>query len=111
MENENGKPAAKAAESVREVVSQDGAVLLDIEQGLCFSMNAVGSKIWELMKKEYSIDEIADALEQQFHVPRAELVADISEFLKDLENKSLIQKKANGVRDRGFFSRFVQRRA
>src|SRR5208282_3160780 len=35
------------APSVRETASEDGAVLLDIEQGICFSLNPVGLRIWE----------------------------------------------------------------
>ena len=38
------------APSVRETASEDGAVLLDIEQGICFSLNPVGLKIWELLE-------------------------------------------------------------
>ena len=57
------------APGVRETASEDGAVLLDIEQGICFSLNPVGLKIWELLKKRYSVDQIADALAQDFAVP------------------------------------------
>ena len=32
------------APGVREVTSEDGAVLLDVEQGVCFSLNPVGLK-------------------------------------------------------------------
>jgi hypothetical protein len=32
------------APGVRETASEDGAVLLDIEQGICFSLNPVGSQ-------------------------------------------------------------------
>ena len=39
------------APGVREVASEDGAVLLDVEQGVCFSLNPVGLKIWDLLKK------------------------------------------------------------
>jgi hypothetical protein len=44
----------------RETASEDGAVPLDIEQGICFSLNSVGLKIWELLNKRYSVDQIAD---------------------------------------------------
>ena len=50
------------APGVRETASEDGAVLLDIEQGICFSLNPVGLKIWELLKKHYSVDQIAEVL-------------------------------------------------
>ena len=36
-------------DGIRETVSEDGAVLLDIDQGICFSLNPVGLKIWELL--------------------------------------------------------------
>jgi len=58
--------AIKVAKGVRETVNQDGAVLLDIEQGLCFSLNPVGTRIWEMIKDGRSVDEIADALEEEF---------------------------------------------
>ena len=58
------------APGVRETASEDGAVLLDIEQGICFSLNPVGLRIWELLKKRCSLDQIADALGQEFSVPR-----------------------------------------
>ena len=31
--------------SVRSITNQDGGILLDIDQGLMFSLNVVGSKI------------------------------------------------------------------
>ena len=66
------------AAGVRETASEDGAVLLDIEQGICFSLNPVGLRIWELLKKKYSVGQIADSLAQDFSVPRAQLVSDIT---------------------------------
>jgi hypothetical protein len=56
------------APDVRETSPEDGAVLLDIEQEICFSLNSVGLKIWELLKRRYSVDQIADALAQDFTV-------------------------------------------
>jgi hypothetical protein len=78
------------APSVRETASEDGAVLLDIEQGICFSLNPVGLTIWELLKKRYSVDQIADTLAQDFSVPRSQLHSDVVEFLQALEAKRLV---------------------
>jgi hypothetical protein len=76
--------------SVRQTASEDGAVLLDIEQGICFSLNPVGLRIWELLKARYNVDQIADTLTAEFPVPRSQLVVDIREFLQALENKHLV---------------------
>jgi hypothetical protein len=80
------------APGVRETASEDGAVLLDIEQGICFSLNPVGLRIWELLKRRYSLDQIADTLAQDFSVPREQLLSDAAEFIAALETKRLIQR-------------------
>lgn len=61
---------------IRETTSQDGAVLLDIEQGICFSLNPVGLKIWELLKQGQSIDKVADTLANEFPISRQQILAD-----------------------------------
>jgi hypothetical protein len=100
----------KVGKGVRETVNQDGAVLLDIEQGLCFSLNPVGTRIWQMIKDGRSVDEIADTLEQEFRVPRTQLLTDISDFLKQLENMRLVGDHPSLADRRGIFSRLFGRR-
>jgi hypothetical protein len=110
MSEQENNAAIKVAKGVRETVNQDGAVLLDIEQGLCFSLNPVGTKIWEMIKDGRSIDEIADTLERDFRLPRAQLLTDISDFLKQLENMRLVGEQASHAGTRGLLSRWLGRR-
>ncbi len=110
MPQEVNNSAIKIAKGVRETVNQDGAVLLDIEQGLCFSLNPVGTKIWEMIKDGRSVDEIAEALEEEFHLPRTQLLTDISDFLKQLENMRLVGNQSSPAERRGFLSRLLSRR-
>jgi len=102
--------AIKVTKGVRETVNQDGAVLLDIEQGLCFSLNPVGTKIWEMIKDGRSVDEIADALENEFRLPRTQLLTDVSDFVKQLENMRLAGNQASPADKRGPLSRLFGRR-
>jgi len=100
----------KVADGVRETSSQDGAALLDIEQGLCFSLNPVGAKIWELVKRGYSPNQIVDSLEHEFRLPRTQLVSDIFEFVKQLEQmKLIIGGPVSRQAERGFFARLLAR--
>jgi hypothetical protein len=92
------------AAGVREVASEDGAVLLDIEQGICFSLNPVGLKIWELLKNECSLDQIVEALGKDFPVPRKQLLSDAIEFIEALESKRLVRRPGNTVVKKGWFS-------
>ena len=40
-----------ASASVRSTYTQDGGVLLDVEKGMCYSLNAVASKLWNHLEK------------------------------------------------------------
>ena len=93
------------APGVRETASEDGAVLLDIEQGICFSLNPVGLKIWELLKTHHSVDEIADDLAQDFPISRSQILSDVVEFLQSLEAKRLIRRSGHTVPTRSWLTR------
>ena len=97
------------APGVRETASEDGAVLLDIEQGICFSLNPVGLRIWELLKKRCSIDQIADALGKEFSAPGDQIVSDASEFIEALEAKHLIRRPNDTLPKKSWFSRVLAR--
>ncbi len=94
---------------VRETASEDGAVLLDIEQGICFSLNPVGLKIWRMLKEQFSLDQITDSLEEEFHTPRLELMADICQFVSQLEAKHLISCGASPRAKQGWWAKLSSR--
>jgi hypothetical protein len=98
------------APGVRETASEDGAVLLDVEQGICFSLNPVGLRIWELLKKRRSLDDIADALSQDCSVPRAQLLSDAAEFIEALKTKHLIQLPGHTAPKKHWFARILRLR-
>jgi hypothetical protein len=99
------------APGVREVASEDGAVLLDVEQGVCFSLNPVGLKIWNLLKKGCSLEQIADALGQEFPVGRPQLLSDATEFVAALEEKQLIRRpNLKTAKRSGFFENLLRRK-
>jgi Coenzyme PQQ synthesis protein D (PqqD) len=98
------------APGVRETASEDGAVLLDIEQGVCFSLNPVGLRIWELLKKGSSLDQIADVLGQEFSIPRSQLLSDANEFIGALEAKHLIRRPDDTAPKKSCFSRILPRK-
>jgi hypothetical protein len=102
--------AIKVAKGVRETVNEDGAALLDIERGFCFSMNPVGAKIWEMVKGGYAANQIVDSLEEEFRLPRTQLDSDVSDFLKQLAKMKLVGGESERLDSYGLFSRFVARR-
>jgi|ERR1700733_4495836 len=90
----NSNSGWKVSPGVRATCNEDGAVLLDIDHGLCYSLNAVGGRIWHVIQAgqgRSSFDDIVEALAQEFkQVPREQLMTDIDNCLTDLESKALI---------------------
>ena len=76
--------------SVKEIESQDGAVLLDIEQGVCFSLTPVASRIWQLLKMHCELEQIAETIAAEFTAPRNLVEQDLSEFLDCLRHHRLL---------------------
>jgi coenzyme PQQ synthesis protein D (PqqD) len=105
--------ALSISSTVKETASEDGAVLLDVEQGICFSLNSSGLKIWGLLKQGRTIEQIADALESDYSVQRPQLLNDLCAFMLELETRKLLlvgeKSQAPGKRT-GFWQRIWKRR-
>jgi hypothetical protein len=98
----------RPSESVREIENQDGAVLLDIRQGLCMSMTPAGIRIWQMLKLNYPVRQIADCLAAEFsEVPRVEIDGDVAGFVADLEHKRLLVAPDERVIQPGLLERLL----
>ena len=99
-------------ESVKEIETQDGAVLLDIEQGVCFSLTPVASRIWQLLKVHCELEQIAETIASEFTAPRGLIEQDLSEFLDSLRHHRLLLDGAdeqNGRASGGWLRRKLSR--
>jgi len=76
--------------SVRCVIREDGAVLLDIESGLMYSVNGVGGLIWEKLSQGIDLEEIAVSLAAQFGIAIEESRQDVQTFVNDLIHNRLL---------------------
>lgn len=79
------------SDSVRVVENLDGAVLLDIQQGLCFSMNSVGALIWKRLADGSSPAEIADNLSRTFSISYEQAWGDVQEFVEEMKQRHLLK--------------------
>ena len=83
----------KLSEQIRSTHDQDGAVLLDIRQGLMFRLNPVGSRILELLKLGYPESRITDEISRDFGADRETVKSDLGEFLAHLETHGLLESQ------------------
>ncbi len=83
---------------VRSTYSEDGAVLLDIRKGLCYSLNPVAARVWNTVEASPSgvdLRGLVDVMETHYKVSQEELERDVDECLAKLETMGLVQR--NGV--------------
>jgi len=87
-----GTPAGlpKRREGVAAQTADGDTVLLDIEGGGYFSLNHVGSRVWELCDGTRSTAEIVSAICDEFDVAEDVAMADIQEILDELEKENLV---------------------
>src|SRR5258708_336389 len=83
---------------VRSTYSEDGAVLLDIQKGLCYSLNPVAARVWSAVEASPSgvdLRGLVDVMETHYTISREQLERDIDECLTKLKNMGLVQR--NGL--------------
>jgi hypothetical protein len=80
----------KTSDTAYRVIS-DKAVLVNFKNSYFFSLNPVGTFIWERCDGRHSPDEIAAELAHEFEVTLEEAVKDCLEFLHSLLENGLLQ--------------------
>jgi hypothetical protein len=69
---------------------EDGAVLLNMESRLYYSLNNSALEIWHLLESPADPGEIAQRLAAQVEVDAAQAAQTVSAFLDELENERLV---------------------
>ncbi len=68
----------------------DETVLLDLQTGLYFGLDAVGRRIWDLAGEGRTLGEIIDSIVSEFEVEPAEAQGDILSFAGTLVERGLL---------------------
>ena len=85
--------------AVKDQVSAELAgevVILNLKSGIYYGLNAVGARIWELVKGPKRVDEIRDTILAEYDVEPKRCQRDLLTLLQELRAKELIEVK-NGV--------------
>ncbi len=76
--------------SVRAVVRDDGAVLMDTNSGLIFSLNEVGGLIWERLRAGDDSPRIAASIAERYGVAIDDVRRDVDGFIDELKRSKLV---------------------
>jgi hypothetical protein len=65
-------------------------VLLDLDTGVYFGLDEVGTRIWDLLCEGAIEDEIVDRLGEEYDAEPEQLRADLHDFVEQLHTRGLV---------------------
>ena len=65
--------------------------ILHLEAGMYYSLDAVGARIWSLIQKPRSVEEIRDILMSEYEVERGRCESDLIALFQRLADEGLIE--------------------
>ncbi|MDX1999567.1 MAG: PqqD family protein [Thermoanaerobaculia bacterium] len=80
------------SESVLFRELQGEAVLLEIESGVYFGLNEIGSRIWNLLVAHGDLERVLTDLLDEYDVSEKRLRADLEAFLATLVERQLVRR-------------------
>jgi hypothetical protein len=83
--------------SVRSVFSEDGAVVMEIKQGLMYTSNPVGGRIFELLSQGQTPEQVVATVSRECDVEPAMVHRDLEGFLEELSSYGLISQDASAA--------------
>lgn len=69
----------------------DGIMMMDIDTGLYFDIDAIGSRIWSLLEAPASLEALCAVLVEEYEVDAQECLADLQAFAGELVEKGIVQ--------------------
>jgi Coenzyme PQQ synthesis protein D (PqqD) len=83
----------RVSDGVRSTHGQDGAIVLDVQQGQMFNLNRVGSRILELLESGSAESDIVNVISQEFNSSREVVENDVREFIESLRKHKLVSER------------------
>jgi len=81
-------PTRNAATAWRVIEGE--AVILSLDTKVLRGLNAVGSRVWELIDGRRDVDEIVDVIAREFATERPRVAPDVDAFVQALLDRSLV---------------------
>ncbi len=79
----------KTPDTVFRIIDEE-TVIVEPRKGMVTVINAVGSRIWELIDEKRTINNIVDIISTEYDIQPEEAKKDTLSFLRDLSEKDMI---------------------
>jgi hypothetical protein len=95
------KTLSKQSEYVTRCIGEQ-AVIVPVREGVgdlgsIYTLNELGTRIWQLLDGKTALQEIVDAIVDDYEVSREEAERDIADFLSVLETAGLVRSSESSA--------------
>ena len=80
---------AKSPKTAWRIIEGE-AVILSMESKVLRGLNPVGSRIWDLIDGQRSLEDIVGVIVQEFDVAPGQAAQDVEAFIRDLLDRGLV---------------------
>ena len=70
---------------------EDDVVMMDVEQGAYYGLEAVAARIWALTEQPLSVGSLCDRLVSEYQISPEQCQQEVLTFLGELLNQRLVQ--------------------
>jgi len=73
----------------------DGELIgMSVEQGACYGLNEVATRIWELLAEPRSVDSLCQQLTSEYDVEAGQCLREVLDLVEDLRAEGLVNVDA-----------------
>jgi Coenzyme PQQ synthesis protein D (PqqD) len=87
----------RAGEEVAAKVIDGEAIIINLANGMYYSMDKVGALIWEMLEGEHSLEEVVTAVAARYDVSREQAQADVERLATELLQENLLLESSDAA--------------
>lgn len=73
----------------------DGELIgMSVEQGACYGLNSVGTRVWELLAEPRSIASLCEQLTSEYEVEAEQCLREVLDLVEELRAEGLVNVSA-----------------
>ena len=84
-------------EEVASKVIDGEAIIINLANGVYYSMDKVGALVWDLLQSGYTLEEVIVAVTGHYDVLREQAESNVRELVQELVQENLVVASENGI--------------
>lgn len=68
-------------------------VLLNLESGVYYGLDVVGTRVWQLLLQDKTLADVCDVMSDEFDVSRSVLQEDVAKLVGDLCEQGIVARR------------------